>query len=87
MIPLVATVAVRARPAGRVLWIPLPLFLVWLLLLPFAVVLSPVLLVACVAGRVNPFRAASVTWQVLTALPRTRVDVDHPDASIRVRIH
>ena len=88
MIPLVATVAVRShRGTGRGLWLPIPLFVIWLVLLPFAVLLTPVFVVACLVGRVNPIRAASVLWQFLTGLTRTRVDVDHRDQSIRIRIH
>ena len=85
MIPLVATVR-RETETGTRLWIPLPLFLLWVLLLPFAVLLLPVLFVACLASRVNPFRALWRLWQVLAALRTIRVEVALHRSSIRVQL-
>ena len=53
-------------------------FVVWLLLVPLAPLLSPVIFIACLACRVNPFRALSVLWQVLTALSHTEFELDYP---------
>ncbi len=77
MIPLVAVVNVRGKESRRLrLWIPL--ILVWLLLVPLALLLSPVIFIECLACRVNPFRALSVLWQVLTALSHTEFELDYP---------
>lgn len=87
MIPLVATVAVRpGRRARRRIWIPLPLFLVWLLLLALTPVLVPLFFVACRANRINGVRALGALWQLLAGLGRTRIDIEHPDASILIRV-
>jgi hypothetical protein len=88
VIPMLAIVAVRPGPRPRRrLWIPLPLFLLWLLLLPVAVVLLPVTFVVCWATDVNPFRALSAVWGILSGLGSTRIEVDHRDASIYVRFY
>ena len=87
MIPLVAAVSVRpGRAPRRRVWIPLPLFLVWLLLLPLTPVLVPVFLIACRANRISGPRALGALWQLLSGLGRTRIDVDHPDAAIHIRV-
>ena len=88
MIPLAAVIAVRPgwRSSNRRLWIPVPLFLVWLLALPFLVLALPIFFIACLASRVDPFRALWVLWQLLCALSTTRVSVEHREASILVHI-
>jgi hypothetical protein len=87
MIPLVATVAVRPnRGSQRRVWIPLPLFIVWLILLPLTPVLVPLFFIACRARRIDGPRALGALWQLLSGLGRTRIDLDHPDASIHVHV-
>ena len=85
MIPLVALVSLRGKESRTFrLWIPL--VLVWLLLVPLAVLLSPLLLVACLVCRANPFRGVSALWQILTALSNTEFEVDHRSAGVSVYI-
>ena len=88
MIPLAAVIAVRPgwRSSNRRLWIPVPLFLVWLLALPFLVLALPIFFIACLASRVNPFRALWILWQLLCALSTTRVSVESRATSILVHI-
>ena len=85
MIPLVAVVRLRNQDSRTFrLWIPL--FLVWLLLLPLGVLLSPFIFIACLACRVNPFRGVAVTWQILNALADTNVQVEHRTAGFSFHI-
>ena len=88
MIPLAAVIAFRPGESSshRRVWIPVPLFLVWLLALPFLVLALPIFFIACLASRVKPFRALWVLWQLLCALRTTHVSVEHRDASILVHI-
>jgi hypothetical protein len=88
VIPLAAVIAVRPgwRSSDRRLWMPVPLFLVWLLALPFLVMALPIFFIACLASRVNPFRALWILWQLLCALSTTRVSVERRAASILVHI-
>ena len=88
MIPLAALVAVRpgGSSSDRRLWIPVPLFLVWLLALPFLILALPIFFIACLASRVNPFRALSILWQLLCALRTTRISVEDRATSIFVHI-
>ena len=77
-----------ARPAHRTvvrLWLPLtPL---WLILSPFAILAAPLLWLAPQLRGVRPFRAAFAIGAALLALSGTVVDVDTPDAHVRIRIY
>lgn len=85
MIPFVAVVSLRDHESRTFrLWVPL--FLIWLLLLPLAVLLSPFIFVACLACRVNPLRGVAVTWQILNALADTNVEVEHRSAGMSFHI-
>lgn len=85
MIPFVAVVSLRNQESRTFrLWIPL--FLIWLLLLPLVVLLSPFIFIACLFCRVNPFRGVAVIWQILSALADLDVQVEHPAAGMSFHI-
>ena len=85
MIPFVAVVSLRNEESRTFrLWIPL--FFVWLLLLPAAILLSPVIVIAGLACRINPFRAFGVMWQVLTALSDAEVEWENRSAGLSFHI-
>ncbi len=90
----------RSRPGKRVvvrLWLPLtPL---WLILAPFALLLAPLVLLAPrlipnrpgaravrAAMAVRPYQTAFAVGGALMALSGTLVEVDTPDALVRIRI-
>jgi hypothetical protein len=76
MIPFVAVVSLRNQESRTLrLWIPL--VLIWLLLLPLGILLSPFIFIACLVCRVNPLRGVAVLWQILNALTDTQLDVEH----------
>ncbi len=84
MIPLFATIQV-SHPRGSFRFLA-PLFLLWLVLLPFAVILAAPCAIVCLAMRVNPVRAAGALVGVLTGITGTRVEVDSPGASVLIHI-
>jgi uncharacterized membrane protein len=85
MIPFVAVVSLRNQESRTFrLWIPL--FLMWLLLLPLAVLITPVLFVAFLICGVNPFRGTATVWQILIALADTRVEVENRAAGLSFHI-
>jgi len=85
MIPFVAVVSLRNQQSRTFrLWIPL--VLIWLLLVPLAVLLSPFIFIACLVCRVNPFRGIAVVWQVLNALTDTKLQVEHRAAGMSFHI-
>ena len=85
MIPFVAVVSLRDHESRTFrLWVPL--FLVWILLLPLAVLLSPFIFIACLACPVNPLRGVAVMWQILNALADTNVAVEHRSAGMSFHI-
>jgi len=85
MIPFVAVVSLRNQESRTFrLWIPL--FLIWLLLLPLAILLSPFVFIACLFCRVNPIRGVAVMWQILNALTDTNLEVEHRSAGVSFHI-
>lgn len=85
MIPMVAVLALRTEPRGRRWWIPLPLFLLWLILAPLAIVWVPVVIVVCAIVDINPFQAMATTWQLLAGLRNLRLDVETREADVVLR--
>ena len=85
MIPLWMSVAVcgEHRRFFR-LW--LPLFLLWILLLPFALLALPVLAILWLAGGRSAWAKPVAVWQIFASLRGTLIDVDRPHGSVFIRI-
>lgn len=85
MIPFVAVVSLRNQESRTFrLWIPL--FLMWLLLVPLGILLSPFLFIGLLVCRVNPFRGIAAVWQIFIALTDTRFEVEHRSAGFSFHI-
>ena len=85
MIPLVAVVSLHEQNSRTFrLWVPIAL--IWLFLIPLVVLFSPLILIACLFCRVNPFRMFSVGWQILSALKDTKVELGRRTAAVSVCI-
>ena len=88
MIPMIAIVAIRTKPRpSRRFWIPLPLFLMWLLLLPLILILLPFVFITCWVIGVDPLRALSASWELLCGVRNSHIEVDHRQASLLIRFH
>jgi hypothetical protein len=86
MIPQVGVIDVKHWPRSRSFRLWIPLFVVWLLLLPFAILLLPVFLVVCLVGRVNPFQALATFWSIFAGVRDTHIEIDNPEALVLIRI-
>ena len=84
MIPMVGVLELRVHRQGRRWWIPLPLLLLWLILLPLAVVWVPAVIVTCLVLEIDPLEVFGVTWQLLAGLRNLLVQVEQRDASVRI---
>ena len=85
MIPLLLTVRIGgAGSRGVPLWVPL--FLVWLLLVPLALLLLPLFLVGCLIGMLNPFRVLWVFWRILNGARGTSVEAANGRHAVLIRI-
>jgi len=85
--PMLAVVRIlpnRQRRAVR-LWVPL--FLVWLLLLPFVLVLLPVYFVVCAVMDIAPFATLGAFFAVLGSLNGTHVEVEAPQAAFFIHVY
>jgi hypothetical protein len=86
MIPLAMTLRVQTDRGHRVrLW--LPLFLLWLLVLPLLILLLPFYLVFCAVAGLNPLRWVAAFWGLLSATAGTHIEVDTPHSCVFMHIN
>ena len=84
MIPLFATVHIRHADGVIRLWAPI--FLLWILMIPIAILLAIPLLIICLLGRVSPIAGVAAIGGLICGLTGTQVEVDSPGATVLVRI-
>lgn len=82
----VQPVQAQPMPSRTVVRLWLPLTLLFLLLAPFALLLAPLLYFAPRPYNVRPFATVAALGALLLSLSGTVVDVDTPDALVRIRI-
>jgi hypothetical protein len=63
-----------------------PLFLVWLVLLPVVLVLFPVVALGCLFVHLNAVRLYGTAWGIVSSLRKTLVEVDTPEVRVCVRL-
>ena len=85
MIPNIAVVHVH-NPYWRGIRLWVPLFLLWIPVILLSPLILLVLLAGCFLGRVSFWRAISVFWGILCALPGTDVRVQAEQNHVLVRI-
>ena len=66
---------------------------IWVPILPVLLILSPILVLAVLAGTVaclvfhiNPLRALGASWRMFSALSGTQVDIEQSDLALLVAI-
>lgn len=85
MIPSLAVIRVRSRRGrGFHLWIPL--VLVWVLLLPVALLVLPFFLLYCLVGRLRVARAMNACQSLFRGLKGTQIEVENRACSVSLRI-
>ena len=81
MTPNLAIVHVE-NPHWRGIRLWIPLFLLWIPV----ILLSPLIFIACLLCRVNPFRAFGMMWQILSTLTDTKLELEHHAAGMSFHI-
>jgi hypothetical protein len=84
--PMLAVVRILSNRSRRGIRLWVPLFLVWLLLLPFVLVLLPVYFVVCAVMDIAPFATLGAFFAVLGSLNGTHVEVDSPAAAVFIHV-
>jgi hypothetical protein len=85
MIPNLVTVRHR-RPDGRWLRLYIPVLPVLLVLSPVVLLATLAGLVACLATRVSPVGAVRSAGQLLRALPGTRIELEQGRTAVLVSV-
>jgi hypothetical protein len=83
MIAVVALIRIGSR---RPAWIPIPLLLVWLLLLPFCLLLLPLFVIGCRATDVRAGASLVGIWRVLNGCRGLHVEVRQGQLALAVRL-
>ena len=86
MPPLVAVVKIERRD-GRRLRFWLPLFLLWLLALPFVIVALPVVIVILALLGRRPFAVIAAYWRVLAAIPGSEITLNGGRSSVALHVY
>lgn len=86
MIPLAGIIALRTQPQGRTWWIPLPLFLLWLILLPALIVVVLAIFVVSLIVGIDPFKALGTSWQLLAGLRGLHVQVEEKNVTVLIKL-
>lgn len=85
MIPQLLTMRIK-HPNGRPIRIWVPVLPVLLVLSPVVVLVAVVAAVLCMVYRISLLRAFGTGWQIMLALPGTRIDVEHGRTAVLVNI-
>lgn len=88
MIPMIMWIHIAERNKKKVRLI-LPLFLAWLLLLPFVIILTPIVLLAALILWPSGYgktilRAGPALFSVLSALSKLHIQVEKPESKILI---
>ena len=83
MIPSLAIVRVGGHRRGIRLW--LPLFLLWPLIPPLAVVLAVAVLVMARAYGIAAAGALRAAWQLASGWRGMHIEVDSPEVALQIR--
>jgi hypothetical protein len=85
MIPVAGAVRIgESRVQG--FRVPVPFPLLWAVLFPLLLVVTPIVFVACLLVRVNPFRMIGALFQIVAALQGTHVEVTNDRFSVLLNI-
>jgi hypothetical protein len=82
----IITVIVKRKLRPGVTHVGIPLFLVWLLVLPIVILLSPVILIGCMIAEQNPLTVFSLFWEILSGVAGTQVEVDDREHIVSVSV-
>ena len=85
MIPYLAVLKLRC-PSGRGIHLWIPLALIWILLLPVALLGLPFLFLFCLIGRVSLVRALRTLGAVLGGLRGTRIQFEDRNHCVSLRV-
>ena len=87
MIGSMVTITVRKKFGLGIYHFGFPLWAVWILLLPLAILTLPVLLLICLVRLIDPYRVISIFLGMLRALKGTEVEVDDRSRLVAISIH
>jgi hypothetical protein len=85
MTPNIAVVQIEG-PHWRCIPLWIPLFLLWIPVILLSPIIVLVIFGLSIAGRIDPWHAMKVVWDILCGLPGTNVRVTADNTKVVVRI-
>jgi hypothetical protein len=87
MIPMIPMLAVIRLGASRRFSLYLPLFLVWLLLLPLVLLALPFVILATLLFGLMPLRIVGAGYALLASVRGMHVEVRHPHTHVFMHVY
>ena len=79
-------IVIRRKHSGGQFVFGVPMFAIWLLLAPFALLLLPFFLLACLLCGINPLPPLSALCSLLKSLEGTQVEFDDGHRTFELRV-
>lgn len=86
MIPMLLRIRI-IRETGTSLRLWIPLFIVWIIALPFVLLALPIICVALWLIKMNPFRTIALFWRLFASTRGTNIEAADGRDSVLVRIY
>jgi hypothetical protein len=79
-------IMVRRKPTGGQFFFGVPLFAVWLCLLPLAILAFPLIAIVSLVEGINPFTLAAALCRTLASLKGTHVEFEDEQRTFVLRV-
>jgi len=86
MIPMLLRIRI-VRETGTNLRLWIPLFVVWMIALPFVLLALPFVCLALWLNNIKPFRTIAAFWQLFASTRGTHIETGDAHESVLVRIY
>jgi hypothetical protein len=86
MIPMLLRIRI-VRETGTSLRLWVPLFILWIIVLPFALLALPIICIVLWAKKVKAFRTIAAFWQLFASTRGTHIETADGHDSVLVRFY
>jgi hypothetical protein len=79
-------IKVRRKPTGGSFVFGIPMFAVWLCLLPVGILAFPLIVIVSLVQGIDPFCLISAVWRTLASLKGTHVEFEDDRRAFELRV-
>ncbi len=81
-----ASITIRRKTRPGVTVLSIPMLVLWVFVVPIAILLFPLIALACLVAGIDPFDLYAAIWRIARALSGTEFEVAYADRSVQIRI-